>query len=834
MIPKVENPQFFSDLRPISLCNVTSKIISKLINTKLASILPNIISKNQSGFIKGRMISESILLAQEIINNMNKPNNGGNLVIKLDMAKAYDKVSWPYLCAVLRKLGFDEKLVDLVFRFISNNWYSLVLNGGRYGFFKSENGLRQGDPLSPSLFVLSAELLSVLLNKLHDDLNFRNFYIHKNGPKINHLCFADDVILFTSGNRKSLKRIMRVLRTYEEASSQIVNKHKSSIILHPKASSRRTNRAARLTGMKKESFPFQYLGSPLYLGRKRISTFSGMIDKILARTRGWNNKFLSTGGKSILLKHVLQAMPSHLLAVMHPLSTVFEIIEKEFNRFFWSGVDGAKRQHWASRDNLSFPYTEGGANFRKLMDICKAYSAKQWWRFRTQDSLWSQFLKTKYSPDPIMSLLNGGVVNPTTGNPWLTSKKKWRRLFSGILVEAMSLFGTVPNWSVIRDAFNRQNWYWNACGDVPDNIKDHILHMNLKFYDEEDKPCWMKTNSGNFSTGSAWNFLRSPRREVPFMSKLWNKIIQPETLNHIFLDGPLAAAVWNHFGCQFGIPSHFNSLQLALDTWWNSRPSNPIIAFLFKICPIIITWFLWKTRCSGKYGSKKPFLPRILYQISQNILNIVRLQFLNFKYDLSWMELTCLLEKKMAFKVCRTVFWKRPAINFLKINSDGSHKDGSSGGGGVIRDSQGKMIMAYSIPFDEVSNNVAEAKALLFGIQWSIQNGINSLELETDSMILAAWVKDVFKIPWQVDAIKRALTGTSWSIKHCFREANKVADTLASLSHSFQTNKLYNNFDDLPLKVKGLINLDKAGFPNFRVRNKKAKEINLSDVVHNV
>ncbi|XP_059277915.1 uncharacterized protein LOC132032155 [Lycium ferocissimum] len=212
--------------------------------------------------------------------------------------------------------------------------------------------------LSPSLFVLSAELLSVLLNKLYGDLNFRNFYMHKNGPKINHLCFADDVILFTSGNRKSLKRIMRVLRTYEEASGQIVNKHKSSIILHPKASSRRTDRAARLTGMKKESFPFQYLGCPLYLGRKRISTFSGMIDKILARTRGWNNKFLSTGG----------------------------------------GVDGAKRQHWASWDNLFFPYTEGGANFRKLMDIFKAYSGKQWWRFRTQDSLQSQFLKAKYSP----------------------------------------------------------------------------------------------------------------------------------------------------------------------------------------------------------------------------------------------------------------------------------------------------------------------------------------------------------------------------------------------------------------------------------------------------
>ncbi|XP_060177971.1 uncharacterized protein LOC132607909 [Lycium barbarum] len=455
------------------------------------------------------------------------------------------------------------------------------------------------------------------------------------------------------------------------------------------------------------------------------------------------------------------------------------------------------------------------------MDICKAYSAKQWWKFRTKDSLWSQFLKAKYSPRsrPVTVKWRSGQSHNWKSMADIKEKVE-KSIFWNIGRGNVSFWydqwtspgplykllptRTVPSRSVIRDAFNGQNWYWNACGDVPNNIKDHILHMNLKFYDVEDKPCWMKTNSDNFSTGSAWNFLRSPRREVPFMSKLWNKsipfkmsffvwrilkrkvptediinrahtndtsncvccrIAQPETLNHIFLDGPLAAAVWNHFGCQFGIPSHFNSLQLALDTWWNSRPSNPVIAFLFKICPIIITWFLWKTRCSGKYGSKKPLLPRIFYQISQNILNVVRLQFLNFKYDLSWMELTCLLEKKMAFKVCRTVFWKRLAIKFLKINSDGSHKDGSSGRGGVIRDSQGKMIMSYSIPFDEVSSNVAEAKALIFGIQWSIQNGINSLELETDSMILAAWVKDVFKIPWQVDAaineIKRALIGTS-------------------------------------------------------------------------
>lgn len=118
MIPKVESPQYFTYLRPISLCNVTSKIMSKILNSRLSPILPKIISNNQSDFIKGRSISENILLAQEIINDIKKTNKGGNVVIKLDMAKAYDRVPWTYLCMVLRKMGFCEIWIDLIYGYI--------------------------------------------------------------------------------------------------------------------------------------------------------------------------------------------------------------------------------------------------------------------------------------------------------------------------------------------------------------------------------------------------------------------------------------------------------------------------------------------------------------------------------------------------------------------------------------------------------------------------------------------------------------------------------------------------------------------------------------------
>ncbi|WMV15018.1 hypothetical protein MTR67_008403 [Solanum verrucosum] len=108
---------------------------------RLAPILPSLISTNQSGFVKGRSIYENIMLAQEIIHQIKKPTIGSNVVVKLDIDKAYDRVSWSYICLVLRKMGFDEVFIDMTWRIMSNNWYSIIINGKRYGFFHSTRGV---------------------------------------------------------------------------------------------------------------------------------------------------------------------------------------------------------------------------------------------------------------------------------------------------------------------------------------------------------------------------------------------------------------------------------------------------------------------------------------------------------------------------------------------------------------------------------------------------------------------------------------------------------------------------------------------------------------------
>lgn len=93
MLLKVSSPQYFNDIRPISLCNIASKNFAKLLNSRLSKLLPNLISGNQNGFVKGRFITENIILAREIIQDISKPNKNGNVVLKVDMAKAYVRVS---------------------------------------------------------------------------------------------------------------------------------------------------------------------------------------------------------------------------------------------------------------------------------------------------------------------------------------------------------------------------------------------------------------------------------------------------------------------------------------------------------------------------------------------------------------------------------------------------------------------------------------------------------------------------------------------------------------------------------------------------------------------
>jgi hypothetical protein len=202
LIPKKASASLVSDFRPISLCNVSYKLIAKVLANRLKKVLPVIISPAQSAFVLGRLITDNVLVAYEALHSMATRMRGrkGYMAVKLDMSKAYDRVEWSFLEAMMRSLGFMERWIKLIMRCVSSVTYSVLVNGVPYGNIIPSRGLRQGDPLSPYLFLLVAEGLSSLLVRAEQEGKLTGVPISAGGVRLTHLLFVDDNLLFCRAN----------------------------------------------------------------------------------------------------------------------------------------------------------------------------------------------------------------------------------------------------------------------------------------------------------------------------------------------------------------------------------------------------------------------------------------------------------------------------------------------------------------------------------------------------------------------------------------------------------------------------------------------------------
>jgi hypothetical protein len=184
LIPKVKNPQTFKGFRPISLCNVVYKVVLKCIVNGMRPLLQDIISETQIAFVPGRMITDNAIIAFECFHALQNGNKNPRkfCVYKLDLMKAYDRVDWGFLEHALRCMGFDEQWIKWIMQCIKTINFSVKFNGKLLESFSPFRGLRQGDPLSPYLFLLVGESLSALLNKIITAELIQELNISRKGP----------------------------------------------------------------------------------------------------------------------------------------------------------------------------------------------------------------------------------------------------------------------------------------------------------------------------------------------------------------------------------------------------------------------------------------------------------------------------------------------------------------------------------------------------------------------------------------------------------------------------------------------------------------------------
>ncbi|XP_071939954.1 uncharacterized protein [Coffea arabica] len=389
LIPKIDSPTSVLHYRPISLCNVLYKIISKIIANRLKHVLQHYISNSQSAFIPGRQILDNVVVAHEILHFLKNKRKGstGYMAIKLDMSKAYDRVEWIFVGRLMLKMGFCPIFVKWIMACLSTVTYSFNLNGQKVGNVIPTRGIRQGDPLSPYLFIICAEGLSSLIHKAVQGKELTGVKICRDSLVISHLFFADDSLLCCKATGREALKVKSILTKYGNASGQVVNYEKSALFFSKNTKERMKHEISEGLDNMKEAVNGTYLGLPMAIGRSKAQVFGFVKNKISSKLQGWKQRLLSEGGKEVLIKAVTMAMPTYVMTCFRLPKGLCREISGKIAKFWWGKGEREASIHWASWKKLSEVKGRGEIGFRDLEAFNTALLAKQIWRFLTAPNL---------------------------------------------------------------------------------------------------------------------------------------------------------------------------------------------------------------------------------------------------------------------------------------------------------------------------------------------------------------------------------------------------------------------------------------------------------------
>ena len=372
LIPKKNGASNIRDFRPISLVGSVYKILAKVLANRLKEVLNQLISESQNNFVGGKQILDSVLIANECVDSKMKSKIPG-VICKLDIEKAYDHVNWEALLDLLKRMGFGVRWCRWIRTCISTVQFSVLFNESSADFFGSSRGLRQGDPLSPMLFLVMIEVFNKMMKRAEGAGLLRGFRAAGRpggGVGVSHLLFADDTILFCNANEEQILHIRMLLLCFQAVTGLKVNALKSEMV--PIGEVPNVFVLAEILGCRVRSLPMTYLGMPLGASHKSPTVWNPILEKFEHKLASWKKMYLSKGGRLTLLKSTVSSLPTYYLSLFTIPMHVKNKIERVQRDFLW----GDSKTHLVGWDKVCAPLKNGGLGVRKLTTFNKALLGK--------------------------------------------------------------------------------------------------------------------------------------------------------------------------------------------------------------------------------------------------------------------------------------------------------------------------------------------------------------------------------------------------------------------------------------------------------------------------
>lgn len=418
LVPKFHGASKISEYRPIAFLNTVYKVISRLLVARLKPILQHLILPCQTAFVKDRLLVENTVLASELIHGYHKNKGSKKITIKVDIAKAFDTISWEFLFSCLEGLGIPPKFIFWLRACICTTSFMIGYNGTVSGYFKGKRGLRQGDPLSPYLFVIAMNCLSFMLNNAAAQGHIQ-YHSKCSKMKLTHLSFADDLLIFIDGSLESVQNVLQVLHEFEQRSGLAVSYQKTSFFASG-LSTQEVETIQASTGMTCGILPVRYLGVPLNSRKPNLANCEPLIHQIKSKFSSWSVKSLSFSGRLLLIKTVIAGITNFWCSAFILPKACVKRINSLCSVFLWKGNIESHNSARVAWETVVLTKDQGGLGIRDLHTWNKACCFKLiWMLFFRAGSVWVAWFKEVILKG---SIHNYWTTKPSSSYSWLANK----------------------------------------------------------------------------------------------------------------------------------------------------------------------------------------------------------------------------------------------------------------------------------------------------------------------------------------------------------------------------------------------------------------------------